>query len=55
LYSRLWDDYIAENPSLLTELQRHPGLQDMFGQTGHCCQATELWRIRFNSLQGNLF
>jgi hypothetical protein len=22
------------------------GLSDKFGKPGHCCQATELWRIR---------
>lgn len=46
IYSLLWDAYIEENPHLLDELRRWPGLQDMFGQPGHCCQATELWRIR---------
>jgi hypothetical protein len=46
LYSRLWDEYIAENPWLLRHLWAAPGLSDMFGQPGHCCQATELWRIR---------
>jgi hypothetical protein len=30
LYSELWNTYISE----------------IFGQTGHVCQATELWRIR---------
>jgi hypothetical protein len=46
LYSQLWDDYIEENPHLLPILKAASGLQDMFGQRGHCCQATELWRIR---------
>lgn len=45
-YSRLWDKYIEENPELLSVLQQASGLSDIFGQEGHCCQATELWRIR---------
>lgn len=46
LYSALWDQYIAEHPELLKVLQAATGLSDMFGQPGHVCQATELWRIR---------
>lgn len=46
LYGRLWDEYIQENPSLLKVLREATGLSDRFGQRGHCCQATELWRIR---------
>jgi hypothetical protein len=46
LYARLWDEYIAERPDLLAMIKSAAGLQDMFGQPGHCCQATELWRIR---------
>ena len=63
LYSRLWDRYIVtEHPELLMVLCTASGLSDMFGQPGHVCQATELWRIRehwrfyLNSLTGvNLF
>lgn len=50
LYSKLWDQYIRENPDLLLVLQQASGLSDAFGQPGHCCQATELWRIRCASL-----
>jgi hypothetical protein len=46
LYSVLWDEYVAENPNLLAVLTEATGLQDLFGQAGHACQATELWRIR---------
>lgn len=46
LYSLLWDEYIKENPNLLEILKQCSGLSDIFGQEGHCCQATELWRIR---------
>lgn len=46
LYSALWDEYINENPSLGTILVNASGVSDVFGQKGHVCQATELWRIR---------
>ena len=46
LYSRLWDEYITENPHLIPLLVGAEGLSDMFGQKGHACQAVELWRIR---------
>jgi hypothetical protein len=46
LYSALWDAYIDENPELLAVLKAASGLSDIFGQPGHACQATELWRIR---------
>lgn len=32
LYSRLWDEYIDENPHLLEILKVVDGLSDMFGQ-----------------------
>lgn len=51
LYATLWDEYIAENPSLMAVVTSAAGLQDMFGQPGHCCQATELWRIRCTALR----
>jgi hypothetical protein len=50
LYSVLWDEYVAENPHLLSLLTAASGLQDLFGQAGHACQATELWRIRCAAL-----
>lgn len=46
LYGRLWDLYIQENPELLDILVKVTGVSDIFGQPGHCCQATELWRIK---------
>jgi hypothetical protein len=45
-YGLLWDEYIERNPSLLDVLKAASGLSDIFGQEGHACQATELWRIR---------
>ena len=49
LYSKLWDEYIEENPHLLEVLKDASGLTDKFGQPGHECQATELSRIRSGS------
>lgn len=46
LYRQLWERYIAEHPELLEVLVQATGLSDIFGQVGHVCQATELWRIR---------
>ena len=45
-YAHLWDSYIKQNPELMQVLKEATGLSDIFGQNGHCCQATELWRIR---------
>ena len=50
LYTYLWDMYIIENPELLQVLLDASGVSDMFGQKGHQCQATELWRIRQSHL-----
>lgn len=50
LYGRLWDEYMAENPDLLSVLTAASGLSDVFGQPGHACQATKLWRIRCAAL-----
>lgn len=52
LYAKLWDMYIAENPELLPVLRQATGLSDKFGKPGRACQATELWRIRAESLRG---
>lgn len=46
LYLTLWDEYIEENPHLLKVLKMVSGVSDKFGQRGHVCQATELWRIK---------
>lgn len=46
LYSKLWDEYIEENPELLVVIKKQSGFSDIFGKIGHCCQATELWRIK---------
>lgn len=45
-YSQLWDQYIRSQPDMLEALRNCSGLQDTFGQAHHCCQATELWRIK---------
>ncbi len=51
LYGDLWDRYIDANPTLLNVLRASPGLSDVFGKKGHCCQATELWRIRNRGIE----
>lgn len=50
LYKFLWLVYILENMELLPVLRAAPGLSDMFGKLGHCCQAFELWEIRNSQL-----
>lgn len=45
-YGVLWEDYIGENPELLEVLIAASGVSDIFGQLGHVCHGTELWRIR---------
>ena len=45
-YASLWDTYMDVHPELLPVLKAATGLSDVFGQEGHQCQATELWRIR---------
>lgn len=49
-YSMLWNMYIMQNPQLIDVLKTASGLSDIFGQEGHVCQATELWRIRNNMI-----
>jgi hypothetical protein len=52
LYSSLWDQYIAAHPELLDVIKAASGLSDLFGQPGHQCQATELWRIKMDMAHG---
>lgn len=52
-YSHLWDNYIyVLNPHLKSILTEATGFSDVFGQEGSVCQATELWRIRGELLNG---
>ncbi len=53
LYSKLWDEYIKENPNLIGDLIKANGLSDVYGQQNSVCQATELWRIRNEFLTPN--
>lgn len=55
MYSLLWDIYIIVNTELQEVLMNAKGLSDMYGQPGHVCQATELWRIREELLRKDLF
>lgn len=50
LYSYLWGIYFIENPELMYFAKTQTGVSDMFGQAGHCCQATEIWRIINNGI-----
>jgi hypothetical protein len=45
-YEGLWRIYLAKNPQLFEVLQQATGLSDIFGEEGHCCQATVLWKIK---------
>lgn len=46
LYSQLWQEYLEENPQFEEVLYNATGLSDIFGQPGHVCQATELFKIK---------
>lgn len=45
LYSHLWDRYFQENPELYEVIKKYNGFSDIFGQSGHACQAEEVYRI----------
>lgn len=45
LYRRWWEEWVREQ-NLLPVLKAASGLSDMFGQSGHVCQAEVLWEIR---------
>lgn len=45
-YDRWWKEWIDENRSLRLKIIKATGLSDIFGQTGHACQAEVLWRIK---------
>jgi len=45
LYSALWDTYFLENPELGEFIKGFNGFSDVFGQSGHACQAREVYRI----------
>jgi hypothetical protein len=51
LYSRLWDEYIEENPNLVFWIITASGFSDIFGKPNHVCQATELFRIQQSLLK----
>lgn len=46
LYDQLWKEYLKENLYLIDILLQTTGVSDIFGQPGHCCQATSLWNIK---------
>ena len=52
LYDDLWREYIKENRHTLVDvLVQSSGLSDVFGQSGHACQASSLWKIREEAIQ----
>jgi hypothetical protein len=50
-YGELWRYYISQHPELLEIICQASGLSDIFGEHGHACQATELWKIRNEHLE----
>lgn len=52
LYENLWRLYMEENPHLYEVLVNVSGLQDKYGQSGHNCQATTLWKLRCEYMAG---
>lgn len=46
LYEGLWRLYLVEHPELVEILKHASGVSDVFGQPGHVCQATTLWKLR---------
>lgn len=55
LYEDLWRLYMELNPELYEVLVNASGLQDKYGQKGHNCQATTLWKLRNEYLAGLTF
>lgn len=55
LYEALWRLYMDRNPELYEVLAAAPGLSDKYGQKGHNCQATVLWKLRNEYLAGIQF
>src|SRR5690606_33555606 len=55
LYENLWREYLDENPRLKVVIRNARGIQDKFGQKGHICQATTLWKLRAEMLTGDSF
>ena len=49
IYERLWREWV-EQEDLTGVLVQATGLSDIFGQPGHVCQATVLWKIRSEAL-----
>lgn len=52
LYENLWRTYMELHPGLWPALTEASGLSDKFGQVGHNCQATVLWKLRGERLAG---
>ena len=44
-YSQLWREYFECHPELLDIVRQYNGFSDMFGSSGSCCQAKEIYDI----------
>lgn len=52
LYELLWREYMDQHPELWDVLVSATGLSDRYGQKGHNCQATILWKLRNERVAG---
>lgn len=52
LYENLWRTYMERNPEFYEVIAQASGLSDKYGQKGHNCQATVLWKLRAEYIAG---
>lgn len=55
LYESLWRTYMERNPEFYPILEAATGLSDRYGQPGHNCQATVLWKLRNEYIAGIVY
>ena len=54
-YEAMWREYMSQNPEFYEVLASATGLSDIYGQKGHVCQATVLWKLRNEYIAGIIF
>jgi hypothetical protein len=54
-YEKWWREYMDENPELKVIVRNARGIQDKFGQRGHTCQASVLWKLRGEMISADDF
>lgn len=54
-YEAMWREYMSQNPEFYDVLASATGLSDIYGQKGHVCQATVLWKLRNEYIAGIIF